>query len=156
MRAWIARVGFALAAVGASASMPEQYALGGQIIPVPRIVIYAGDVISDSALDDRELVLGNEPERSWYISRTGLIGKVARRTLLPGQAIPLVAVKAPDLVQAGKPVTLAFAAGQLTIVGRGIAMQSGGLGATVSVQNHDSGTIVRGRVGQDGRVWVED
>jgi len=135
--------------------MASGAAWSSQTVPVPRTVIYSGDRISDDALEDRQLNLGADPDR-WHTKRENLVGKVARRTLLPGQPIPTLAVKAPDLVAAGKPVMLLFSSGQLSISGRGIAMQAGGLGAEISVQNTDSNTIVRGVVAADGSVRVGD
>lgn len=127
-----------------------------QLVPVPRAVIYPGDLISNEALEDRELQFANGVNRLWHTSRSELVGKIARRTLLPGQAIPITAVKAPDLVLAGKQVVLVFASGHLTISGRGIAMQAGARGSSISVQNLDSNSVVRGIVSADGTVWVGD
>lgn len=155
MKVVIGRVG-ALIAMLCGISIGTAGSQAAQVVPVPRAVIYSGDLISNEALDDRELQLGSDAARLWHLSRSSLVGKVARRTLLPGQAVPLLAVRPPDLVQAGKPVVLVFAAGQLTISGSGIAMQAGARGTSISVQNLDSNTIVRGVVAADGSVWVGD
>lgn len=156
MRGPISRTVSGFVVLCATASSMPHNAWGGQSVPVPRVVIYSGSTISDAVLEEREIQLGREPDRSWHMYRSSLVGKVARRTLLPGQAIPLLAVKAPDLVQAGKPVTLVFDAGQLKITGRGIALQAGAAGDRISAQNYESGAVVRGVIVQDGSVRVGD
>lgn len=145
-----------LSAMCVVAGLLPDTAWSDQSVPVPRVVIYSGSVIADSALVDREIKFGPEPERTWHMSRSALVGKVARRTLLPGQAIALLAVKPPDLVQAGQHTTLVFEVGRLTIVGSGIALQAGGAGDRISLQNVESRAIVRGVVAQDGSVWMGD
>lgn len=125
-------------------------------VPVPRVVIYPGDAISDAVLEDRDVKLSREPEKVWHLSRKQLVGMVAARTLLPGQAIPISATKASDIVRSGKLVTIVFAAGQMTITGRGLAMQSGRPGDTVSVQSQDSGTVLRGVIAPDGTIRLGD
>jgi flagella basal body P-ring formation protein FlgA len=131
-------------------------AMSGQSVPVPRIVIYSGSIIDDASLEQRDIALGREPERTWHMDRSSLVGRVARRTLLPGQAIPIVAVKLPDLVKAGKPVTLVFSAGPLTITGNATALQAGSAGDRISLQNPESGAVIRGVVTPDGSVRVGD
>lgn len=156
MHADISRIAKAVAVLCATAWPMCHSAWGGQSVPVPRVVIYSGSVISDAVLEERDVTLGSDPVQSWHLSRSGLVGKVARRTLLPGQAIPLLAVKAPDLVKAGKPVTLVFASGRLTITGSAIALQAGGPGDRISLQSPESGAVVRGTITQDGSVQVGD
>ena len=84
---------------------------------------------------------------------TALIGKVARRTLLPGQPIAVNAIREPYLVNQGK-----------TVAGRlrdrradhhqpgALALQNGGVGDVVSLRNTDSGTVIKGTVAPDGTV----
>lgn len=123
---------------------------------VPRVMIYPGDTVSDGMIEERRY-----PPRGDIVgfvgARRGQVNcRVARRSLLPGQLIPLNALREPDVVRAGKPVTLVFATGGLSITARGLAMQSGVAGDVVSVQNADSNIVVRGRVQGDGAVRVED
>lgn len=138
------------------ASCAADSALARQPVPVPRVVIYPGDAIAESHLEDRDVGASGQIAATHHTARGTLVGRIARRTLLPGQPIPLGAVKEADLVRAGKPVTIVFTTGALTITGRGVAMQAGASGDLVSVQNLDSGTVVRGLVGADGTVRVGD
>lgn len=148
-----------MAAVGFAVLLPAlpAVAVAGEITtPVARVAIYPGDTITSAMIEERRIPAAPEPREPLYASRDALIGKVARRTLLPGQSIPRHAVREPDLVRAGRPVTLQFQAGGLLISGRGTALQAGVAGDVISAQNQDSGAIVRGTVQADGTLRLGD
>jgi flagella basal body P-ring formation protein FlgA len=83
-----------------------------------------------------------------------LIGKVARRTLLPGQAIPTNAIGEPRLVTTGAMVRLVFEEDGLMIVTYASALQGGGAGDVISVRNLESGLTISGIVRADGSIHV--
>ena len=124
-----------------------------QSLPVPRVAIYPGDAIGPEHLDQR-LFRSGASQMPIFVSPDALIGKVARRTLLPGQPVPFNAVREPHVITQGKAATVVFQAGGLTITGLGVALQSAGIGDVVSVRNTDSGTIIRGIVQNDGSIRV--
>ncbi len=124
-----------------------------QSLPVPRVAIYPGDAIGPEHLDQR-LFRSVASQMPIFVSPDALIGKVARRTLLPGQPVPFNAVREPHVITQGKAATVVFQAGGLTITGLGIALQSAGIGDVVSVRNADSGTVIRGIVQNDGSIRV--
>jgi flagella basal body P-ring formation protein FlgA len=113
-----------------------------------RVTIYPGDVVSQDMISERS--------ENGSMAAGDVIGKVARRTLLPGQAITPAALKRPDVVRAGKPVTLVLAIGGLLITARGTAVQSGAAGDIVSVHMQDGGALVKGVARADGSVQVEE
>ncbi len=121
--------------------------------PTPKTVIYPGDIIRDDMLADRpvEVARGVEPIAQ---TRSQLIGKIARRTLLPGVAIPLAGIDTPRLVANGSQVSLVFSEGGLMIVTVGSALQDGAAGDVIKVRNSDSGVTVSGAVQPDGTVRV--
>lgn len=122
-------------------------------LPVPRTVIYPGDTLSESMLEDRPLAVENA--RPNYVrSRTELVGKIARRTLLPGQPIPVSAVDQPRLVTIGAQVKIVYLEAGMTIVAFGVAQQAGSAGDLVRVRNAESGLFVIGRVQDDGSIRV--
>ena len=86
--------------------------------------------------------------------RADLVGKVARRTLLPGRPIPSIAVEEPRAVSTGGQVQLVYQQDGLTIVTTGQALQNGYVGQVVQVRNLDSGLVVSGVVQSDGAVRV--
>jgi flagella basal body P-ring formation protein FlgA len=121
--------------------------------PTPSVVIYPGDIIHDEMLADlpADAARGVGP---FAETRSAVIGKMARRTLLPGGAIPLAAVDLPRLVVNGGQVTLVYIDGGLTISAIGLALQDGAVGDFVKVRNDDSGVTVTGVVQPDGAVRV--
>jgi flagellar basal body P-ring formation protein FlgA len=128
----------------------------GRSIPTPRMTIYPGDRIDDSLLEDIDTPLDDSLGRNVIESRSDLVGKVARRTLLPGQAIPAIAVDNPRLVAIGSQVRIVFSEGGLFITALGLALQAGSVGDLIRVRNQDSSLIVVGVVQPDGTVKVSE
>lgn len=138
----------ALLAAGAGVAQAQES------LPVARVTIYPGDAITEHMLDERTGAVAPDSQGFYIRSRAGLIGKVARRTLLPGQPIPVLAVDNPRLVAVGAQVKIVYAEGGLHIVTFGIAQQAGGVGELIRVRNQDSGLFISGRVQSDGSVRV--
>jgi flagella basal body P-ring formation protein FlgA len=123
-------------------------------LPVPRVTLYPGDVISEEQLVGRAFIAHTVARASVVTEREALIGKVARRTLLPGQPVPVGGVRDPWVVNQGKPTVVVFEAGGLTITTSALALQNGGIGDLVSLRNLDSGNVIKGTVAPDGTVRV--
>ncbi len=122
-------------------------------LPVPSLTIYPGGEIDAGQLSTRSF--DQQQVASGYIdSSSALIGKIARRTLLPGYPIPINAVHDPALVTRGMPVELVFAQGRLVITAYASPLQDGSEGDLIRVRNEDSGAIVVGIVQADGTVRV--
>jgi flagella basal body P-ring formation protein FlgA len=124
------------------------------VLPVPTSVIYPGDIIEDSLLRDRPFFAHTVTRSSVFLERAAVLGKVARRTLIAGQPIPINAVREAFLVNQGKMATVRFESGGLSITGSALALQNGTLGEVVSLRNVESGIVIRGVVGRDGVVRV--
>lgn len=121
--------------------------------PTPSVVIYPGDIIRDDMLSDlpADTARGVGP---FAETRSAVVGKMARRTLLPGAAIPLAGVDFPRLVNNGGEVKLVYIDNGLEISTVGMALQDGAAGDMVKVRNDDSGVTVTGVVQSDGAVRV--
>jgi flagellar basal body P-ring formation protein FlgA len=125
------------------------------LLLVPAMTIYPGDIITDQVLVDRDF--SSDPMMSKMAgarTRANLVGKVAWRTLLPGQPILANAVGEPTVVASGGKVRILFEEGTLRITALGTALQSGGAGDIISVRNISSGLTVSGTVQADGCVHV--
>jgi flagellar basal body P-ring formation protein FlgA len=122
--------------------------------PVPRVVIYPGDIIRDDMLMD--VAKGDIPGSSaaMITNREGLVGKMARRTLLPGRAIAPSSVNNPRAVTVGAEVKILYVDGGLTIMASASALQDGAIGDVIKVRNVDSGLTVSGVIQSDGSVRV--
>ncbi len=144
-----------LAVAVAGLALPVE-AFGAELsMPVPSVVIYPGQPIVEKTLDHRDFIVKDEKVALFVVSEEALEGQVARRTLLPGQAIRLSDLKAPDLVKAGASVRMIYSADGLVITGIGTALRSAGAGESIRVRNDDSGTIVSGIVSGDGTIRIE-
>jgi flagella basal body P-ring formation protein FlgA len=149
------RYGIALLAVCALAGVAKAED-SGRTVFVPRAVIYPGDRLTDATLIERQLLVtpGNPPvfgERA-----QDLLGKVARRTLLPGELIPEMAVRAEDLIKQGRTYKLTYNTRFLSIIGVGVPLQSGAIGEVVNVRNPETGVIIKARVEPDQSLAVDD
>ncbi len=123
------------------------------VVPSAKAVIYPGDIIDGGMLADVPIQLGGAGGPV-VLSRSELIGKVARRTLLPGRAIPSSAIDNPRVVRNGAEIQMVFVEGGLTIATMGSALQDGGVGEVIKLRNEDSGVTVTGVVLPDGTVRV--
>jgi flagellar basal body P-ring formation protein FlgA len=126
------------------------------VVPVPTIILYPGNAITDDVLIEREVSIPNVAVGTVVESRAGLVGKVARRTLLPGKAIPLIGVAEPKVVVNGAQVRITFEEGGLTITTYATALQAGGVGEIIKLRNPQSGLILSGTVQADGSVRIGD
>lgn len=121
---------------------------------VPSQIIYPGQTIGNAGLQEKMFTIKASAAASYAMSAEQLVGKVARKTLLPGQPILVTAVNEPNLVQRGVPVALVYDTGALVITAKGIAMEPGHSGDFIKVRNIDSGIIVSGTLLADGTIQV--
>jgi flagellar basal body P-ring formation protein FlgA len=129
-------------------------ACAGNVLPVPSVTIYPGDVIKQNWIVERDFGSGGPMRGAAIDTPMGLIGKVARHTLLPGLPIATNAVSEPRRIVDGQKVRLIFEQDGLIIETYAAALQAGGAGDVISVRNIDSGTTVSGTVQTDGTVRV--
>lgn len=87
-------------------------------------------------------------------SRSELVGKVASRTILPKQPIPLSFLRDPFLVEAGRPVRVVFREGPIQIEMTGQALGPGSVGDVVRVRNTTTGVTLVGVVSGAAEVMV--
>jgi flagellar basal body P-ring formation protein FlgA len=124
-------------------------------LPVPKAVIYPGDVVSSELLVARAFIAHTVARNTVHEGREALVGRVAKRTLLPGQPIPISAIRDPYVVAQGKTATVVFEYGGLTISTNALALQNGSAGDVVSLRNLDSGLVIKGTVAPDGSVRLD-
>ncbi len=147
---WAATIVVALPAMAAAA--PGWAAT--RPFPVPKVTLYPGDAITKDLVEERELTVAPGVDYPVFSSSEALVGKVARRTLLPGRAIPLNAVRGPHLVVQGQASRVLFEKNGLTITSHATALQSGGQDDTITLRNNDTGIIIKGAVQWDGTIRV--
>jgi len=124
------------------------------MLPVPSVTIYPNEEIGDEHMTERAFIAATVTRGSVQEDRSQIVGKVAKRTLIKGQPVPVNAVREPYLVLSGKPATVVFEDGGLTITSQATALQSGSIGDQVALRNNESGLTIRGTVSRDGTVRV--
>ena len=129
-------------------------ALAGQVVPVPTVVIYPGDIIRDGMLTERELPDDFAGLSAAALDRASLVNKTSRRTLLPNLPIARTAVGEPKVVALGAMVKVVFSDGGLVISTYGSALQAGALGDTIPVRTREGGATISGRIEADGAVHI--
>lgn len=169
MRGWFAAVaslalGAAILAIPAAAFEDDYYEedearlaqplADERVLPVPRVTIYPGDVITEEMLSDRSFFGAEYDGAGYAATRDQLIGRVARQTLLPHLPIAGTGVRDPHAVLQGQPAVVIFKSGPLTISSTALPLQAGAAGEVISLRNTDSGTTIRGVVQADGTVRV--
>jgi flagella basal body P-ring formation protein FlgA len=125
-------------------------------VPVPTITIYPGDIIRDGMLTDREMPADFAGRRMVVLDRAALVGKTARRTLLPGLPVASNAVGEPKIVTVGAMVKVVFVEGGLTISTYASALQAGAAGDVIPVRNMESGLTISGTIESDGSIKVNN
>lgn len=125
-----------------------------RLLPVPRVTIYPGDVITEDMLSDRSFFGADYEGPGFAASRDVLVGKIARQTLLPHRPVAATGVREPHAVVQGRPAVVIFQSGALIISATAMPLQAGSAGQTISLRNTDSGTTIRGIVQEDGTVRV--
>jgi flagellar basal body P-ring formation protein FlgA len=131
-----------------------QAACAEQVVVAPRVIypgqaIHANQIRAAFVRDDAGFSAGyaHDPNE--------LAGKIAVRTILPGRPIGLAQVRAPDVVEAGRPVRILYQHAGLKISLQALALSSGGVGETIQLRNPDSGKPIAGLIRGDGTVEVE-
>lgn len=143
---------YMMVAILAGAAVP---ASAGDIrLVLPNVTIYPGDIIADAQIIERLFPEGSVGKYPLAGERSMVVGKVARRTLLPGKPIPLTGVRDPDVISRGGTVIAMFKAGGLTITSTVTPLRAGQVGDVIEARNNDSGQIIRGVVQADGTLRV--
>jgi len=134
---------------GARAQEPVRY-------PVPVTTIYPGDLIKDELLIDRTFGPNMQGSAAFINERSLAVGRVVRRTLLPGQMIPINAVEEHKIITRGNVVKVIVDDGALSIVTYGSSLQSGSPGNLIQLKNLDTGVTIRGIIQPDGSVRIQN
>ena len=97
-------------------------ACGAAVFPALKVTVYPGETITPEMVvlmpAGHQSVLG-----SIVTDKESVIGKMARRPLLPNQPIPRNALREPYAVQQGKTVSIVFQSGSITITGVAVALE---------------------------------
>lgn len=129
-------------------------ALADEFAVVTNRVVYPGETITISMVEEVPLVRGNRKLGPIYQQSALIDGKIARRTILPGRLIPENAVRPAYLVNVNQPVQVIYNDGGLIINATAVPLQAGAAGDIIQLRNIDSGRTFSGTVMADGTVRV--
>lgn len=124
------------------------------VFPVPRMTIYPGEIITEAMVVEKEFRASDYEGPGYIPGIEGLVGKVARSTLLPDRPVAINGVREPFIIQQGQPAVVIFQSGGLVISSTAVPLQAGAVGDMIALRNVDSGTTIRGVVSADGTVRV--
>ncbi len=124
-------------------------------IPVPKNVIYAGQVLSDELLRDRSVPANYLNKVSVIANPLDVVGKIARTTLMPGRPIPVNYVVEPNVVEVNRKTLMRFQQGALKIVAEVAPLNSARVGEPVRARNIKTGIVVYGTAKADGSISAE-
>jgi flagellar basal body P-ring formation protein FlgA len=125
-----------------------------QSVPIAAVTIYPGEIIRDAMLTERDMPDNFAGQAMTVLDRAALIGKSARRTLLPGLPIAINAVGEPKIVTVGAMVRATYQDGDLTITTYASALQAGAVGDTIAIRNSETGLTISGVIERDGSVRI--
>jgi flagellar basal body P-ring formation protein FlgA len=97
----------------------------------------------------------NDPRSVYVRNCKDIIGKIARRTLMPGESLTRELLADPVLVRNGETVHLRFQKNGITVVALARAEQNGKLGQIIRVRNLDFLNTLKAQVVGRGEVRVE-
>ncbi len=83
-----------------------------------------------------------------------VIGLETRVALYKGRPILPDQLSAPAIIERNAAVMLAYKSGPVTILAEGRALARGGAGEWIRVMNIASRTMLTGRIGPDGTVYI--
>ena len=130
----------------------------GQVLEIREVAILGRALNRGEAVTTADLTVERRPREATPADAQGaqanLVGQVAQRTLSAGAILRSGDLAPPDLVLRGESVTIVFESPGLNLSLRGIASESGRLGAAITVINPASKKTLSATVIGPGRVSV--
>jgi len=121
---------------------------------VPVRTIYPGETLNQTQVTARRFDVREDQIIAFVRSIELVEGKVARRTLLANQPIPMGAFEEPRLALVGRQIKVEFREGGLVISTLASVLQAGAVGEMISVRILDGGRTVTGTIQKDGTLRV--
>jgi flagella basal body P-ring formation protein FlgA len=123
-------------------------------IPVPKNVIYAGQVVDGRLLRDRSVPAAYLNRVSVFTSPIQVVGKIARTTLMPNRPIPTNFLVEPNAVEVNRKALMRFENAGLKITTEVIPLNAAKAGEPVRARNAKTGVVVYGTANADGSISV--
>ena len=121
-------------------------------IPVPKNVVYAGQIIDQRLLRDRSVPVDYLGRVSVFTTAADVVGKIAKTTLMPNRPIPTNYLDEPNVVEVNRKAIMRFEVGQLRITAEVIPLNAAKTGEPVRARNINTGIVVHGVANADGSI----
>jgi flagellar basal body P-ring formation protein FlgA len=132
--------------------------VSGVVVEMREVAVLARTLNRGEALREGDVTLERRPREGLpadvQASATAALGEVAQRTLPAGSLLREGDTALPDLVARGETVTIVYATPGISLSMRGVANDSGRMGAVVNVVNVTSKKVLQATVVGAGRVSV--
>jgi len=151
---WNVLLAFVVLLLAFSAQLHISTAAEVTSIPVPKNVIYAGQVIRQELLMSRKVPQKYLKRVSVMLNQLEVVGKVARTTLMPNQPIFTNRVSEPNVIRVNELAIMQYSTGLLKITAEVIPLNSAKVGEFVRARNTYSGTVVSGTAIGDGIIMA--
>jgi flagella basal body P-ring formation protein FlgA len=122
------------------------------LIPVPKNIIYAGQIVSPNLLRNRKVPVSYLNRFSVISQYSEVVGKVAKVTLVPSKPIPTNYLSEPDIVKVNKRTVIHFRSGALLITAEVMPLNAAKVGDSVRARNIQTGVIVHGVAQANGTI----
>ncbi len=141
----------------ANSSVPTRLRFTGTAVETVEVGVLTRSVDRNEVLKSSDIVIERRPKGEvgpQPASRERALGMQTRKAMNAGQALRMIDLAKPDLVQRDQTVTLIYQTDGLYLTMRAKAVDSGSEGDTVSVVNTQSKRTVQGVVTAPGQVSV--
>lgn len=112
-----------------------------------------GEILREGDFERARLNIRSVPARA-AVDESDVVGFEAKRSITAGRIIQSEDLKLPNLIQAGKQVTLKYEKGRLVATVLVVALESGAAGDYIRVRNEDSKKVITAKVVSEGLVEV--
>ncbi|MGF1605820.1 MAG: flagellar basal body P-ring formation chaperone FlgA [Rhodothalassiaceae bacterium] len=114
-------------------------------LPVLAARLAPGEVISDADLDWIRMPV-RRVNRGAITHAEDLVGMSLKRRVATGQVLRAMDIEQPRMIERGQLVAMVVRSGPMTLTATGRALESGGEGDWIRIQNVSSHRVVEGRV----------
>ncbi len=113
-----------------------------------------GEILREGDFERARLNVRSVPAKA-AVNEADILGFEAKRAISAGRIIQSEDLKLPNVIQAGKQVTLKYEKGRLVATVLVIALESGAAGDYIRVRNEDSKKVITAKVVSEGLVEVK-
>lgn len=113
-----------------------------------------GEILREGDFERARLNVRSVPAKA-AVDEAEILGLEAKRAISAGRIIQSEDLKLPNVIQAGKQVTLKYEKGRLVATVLVIALESGAAGDYIRVRNEDSKKVITAKVVSEGLVEVK-